>query len=331
MPPEEGHHLEECLAEAPSTPSRRPIAGSCSTDSLLSFHSREFDSPVAILSPDLEKQHPATHSAGAWTHARKWCVCQLSRMPVQASGIALNVVAIAGLLNLLERADHSWRRVLQAISSVLCLEASVLLGLYVARSLFASDFVRGLSSRTVISSHSVCLTAVQILFAQPTTFERLGRFASTCAGPVVHASAALGVLLTGRFVYLVARRDALVEPSWFPSTVSLASLCHASPAVDTPQWVRQLALICGCAATALLWPPCAYRALRYPDAVACDPSIFILMAPVPFVTMAMYVIAAAGWWCCAAWLAAAAACGVEQVAVGLPTLTAGPDKRCVPN
>ena len=35
----------------------------------------------------------------------------------------------------------------------------------------------------------------------------------------------------------------------------------------------------------LLWPPCVFRVLTKPDEVAPNAAVFVLMAPVAFVTM----------------------------------------------
>ena len=212
---------------------------------------------------------------------RHTCVCRLSRLPVQSSGIALNIVAIAGLLDLLMIADPS-RVWLKPFSAILYIESALLIALYILRALCSSSFVAELSSRTVISSHCVMCVAIDILCSQ--NVARLGAIAVLA----VHCSCALNLLLSGRFLYLCARRRALVEPVWFPATISVSAISLVGPAVGSPAWARVLALIAGCVATACLWPPCVYRALRYPRHVACNPSIFILMAPVPFLTMAMF-------------------------------------------
>jgi hypothetical protein len=261
---------------------------SYSTESLLSkAASTARLEAAAARSPATLKRR--LDSEGTFAYARRRCVCSLSRLPVQASAIALNVAAISGMLDLLVKAKGSRQRFLLPLSNMLCVEATLLVGLYLLRALCSRDLMRELSSRTVVSSHSVCLTTVQVLLSSPGSARQMGgALASGLAAMVANASGAINLCLTGRFLYLCWLRKGLVEPSWFPATVSVAAISHVGPAVGTPPWVRLGALIAGCIATAVLWPPCVYRALRYPRHVACNPSIFVLMAPIPFLTMAMF-------------------------------------------
>lgn len=70
--------------------------------------------------------------------------------------------------------------------------------------------------------------------------------------------------------------------------LKLLSHRGSHPACAAPFWLSRASLVSCCVLGALLWPPCVLRVLRYPDQVAPDPSVFVLMAPVPFVTMAMF-------------------------------------------
>ena len=264
------------------TNARRPIPTSCSRESLLEPSSPRKQRDLVVI-PEASKDALSIEVNLTYMHQR--LISQLSRLPVQSSGIALNVVAMSGLVDLMVRVDHKREPFLVPIRNVLCMEGTVLLGLYVARTLCSRDFVGGLSSRTVVSSHSIFFTCLQLLFSHPGTAERFGGL--TMARYIAHTSGVVNLLLNVRFLHLCARRRALAEPSWFPTTVSPAAICHVGATVGTPQWVRFVGLTSGCIATAILWPICVYRALRSPRRVACNPSIFILIAPIPFVTMAM--------------------------------------------
>ena len=111
------------------------------------------------------------------------------------------------------RVDHKREPFLVPIRNVLCMEGTVLLGLYVARTLCSRDFVGGLSSRTVVSSHSIFFTCLQLLFSHPGTAERFGGL--TMARYIAHTSGVVNLLLNVRFLHLCARRrarGALVVP-----------------------------------------------------------------------------------------------------------------------
>jgi hypothetical protein len=110
------------------------IPVSASTESLLSV-SRPLRSETAAAarSPATTKRRLDTE--GAFAYARRRFVCNANRLPVQASGIALNVAAISGLLDLLVQAQNSRKRWLQPLSNMLCVESTLLIGLYLLRAL----------------------------------------------------------------------------------------------------------------------------------------------------------------------------------------------------
>ena len=175
---------------------------SYSTDSLLSkAASTARLEAAAARSPATLKRR--LDSEGTFAYARRRCVCSLSRLPVQASAIALNVASISGMLDLLVKAKGSRQRFLLPLSNMLCVEATLLVGLYLLRALCSRDLMRELSSRTVVSSHSVCLTTVQVLLSSPGSTRQMGgALASGLAAMVAHASGALNLCLTCRFLYL---------------------------------------------------------------------------------------------------------------------------------
>ena len=109
----------------------------------------------------------------------------------------------------------------------------------------------------------------------------------TAASVLVHTAAALNWILTAHFLRLCVRRRSAPEPFWFPATVSLAGLALAGPKVGSPWALVWTSLVLGCAVALLLWPPCVWRVMTQPQ-VAPNPSIFVVLAPVPFVTMALF-------------------------------------------
>lgn len=198
-----------------------------------------------------------------------------------ASGIALNVIALSATLSMLGEFESSsngdWtaplRRVLLTEGGILCLAS-------LARAL--PLLYREACSLQVVSCHSTLLVAIQMLFAQLT--EHLGALAVTA----VYATAVLNCALCVHFVVLCVRQRALPEPFWFPATVSPVVVAVIGQSIQAPHSLMLASLLAGCFATAALWPLCVWRVLRNADRVAPDPTCFVLMAPIPIVTMAMF-------------------------------------------
>ena len=103
---------------------------------------------------------------------RRWCrgSCRPHHLPVQAGGIALNIIAIAGLLQSLEERHASWRWLLRPASSFLVMESCTLQLVCLCRMLllcervggrWRSTFVRELCSRRVTAAHCALLVGVQ--------------------------------------------------------------------------------------------------------------------------------------------------------------------------
>jgi tellurite resistance protein TehA-like permease len=229
-------------------------------------------------------QHPAAASdADAANRPRcRWPSLRLRNLPVQASGIALNVVAAARLLTLLGEANPAWQPTLRSISHALLVESGILLVLSIVRAISWRSQLR---SRRVCSAHGALLIAIQLFGAELHSI--CGVRAELPWRSVVYAAAACSLLLCAHFLRLCWRRRSRPEPFWFPPTVGTAAVAIVGPQLGTPRAVCLASALVGCAFVLALWPPCAWRVLRYPRRVAPDPSVFVLMAPLPFVTLAL--------------------------------------------
>ncbi|KAL1508499.1 hypothetical protein AB1Y20_004600 [Prymnesium parvum] len=226
------------------------------------------------------------------------CLCKLGHLPVQSGGIALNLVATAGLLDTLSNTHPQHRWLLQPVHSVLMSESLLLQTICLVRMLCLFEFAHGMwrstllyeiSSRRVISSHSALLFSIQLLGSQLYRYSEAHEYGlgGLICG-VIYASVAMNCGLNLLFLVLCLLRRQPVEPFWFPATVSVAGLAVIGKVIGAPTWLTYASLGAGCVFTAVLWPLCAYRVLWYSRVVAPDPSVFILMAPIPFVTIAMF-------------------------------------------
>ena len=229
----------------------------------------------------------------------KWHCCgrvSLLNIPIQAGGIALNIVALAGLLAQLSESYPHFASILLPLSTGLRCESSVLQLVVLARALACKPggwlggvrvchLGRELSSRRQVAGYGAFLVAVQLASAQ---WAVLGPIEYQVARIVGHAAAAANYVLTAHFLRLSYMRRAAPEPFWFPATVSLATICIMGPSVGTPTVLMDVGLVLGCLVALATYPPCLWNVVRYPQTVAPNPSIFVLMAPIPFVTTAMF-------------------------------------------
>eukprot|EP00966_Prymnesium_polylepis_P262269 6058195-Prymnesium_polylepis.1 len=245
----------------------------------------------------------------SWKEMRRHCSrCEFGRLPVQVAGIALNIGGFAGLLSKLAteglaslpQFSKSISAFLESLSSVFLVESTTLQMVCLARMLllvenvhgtWRSTFLREVRSRRVTAAQCALLVAMQLTGGQLYTKGLFGGQVQSAAVGIIYTAAAANWLLTAYFLSLSWMRRTPVEPFWFPATVSLATFAVAGAPIGEPHFPRGLLLFSlwtGTAVSGCLWPWCVYRTLRYPEKVAPDPSVFVLMAPVPFVTMAMF-------------------------------------------
>lgn len=224
---------------------------------------------------------------------------RLHRLPVHAGGIALNIVAMAGLAQQLARV-YPDVAMLEPVRRFLVYESVVLMVVCLLRALCSFERVDDtvqwraslwaeLRSMRVVASHCALLVAIQLGGWQIFQLtEEYNSVISGAAAAVIYIAAACNWLLSIYFLVLAYCRRASVEPFWFPPTVSLCTLAIVGDTLSAPFWLTRVCLVSGFFMFAVLWPVGVVRALRHPQRVAPDPSVFILMAPVPFVTLAMF-------------------------------------------
>jgi hypothetical protein len=163
--------------------------------------------------------------------------CRLRDVPVQIGGIALNVAAIAGLLNRVSETYPGYESACSLIRSFMMFESWTLCLVCCVRALtcsrrlgrWRSTLTEELRSRRATAAHSTLLTALQLIAAQslnPRPAGGLGRTSSAAPAPalaygLVHVSWVLNTVLTVHFFRLCWRRRASVEPYWFPPGISV--------------------------------------------------------------------------------------------------------------
>lgn len=257
------------------------VVGSASryTDALIRPHASMESLPSAAASDSelqalneatQDLQHPAAASdADAANRPRcRWPSLRLRNLPVQASGIALNVVAAARLLTLLGEANPAWQPTLRSISHALLVESGILLVLSIVRAISWRSQLR---SRRVCSAHGALLIAIQLFGAELHSI--CGVRAKLPWRSVVYAAAACSLLLCAHFLRLCWRRRSRPEPFWFPPTVGTAAVAIVGPQLG-PRAVCLASALVGCAFVLALWPPCAWRVL-YPSLILEFPAFFL--------------------------------------------------------
>ena len=148
-------------------------------------------------------------------------------MPPQIGGIALNMVALASLMELLADIDVARRWLLQPLRSVVLVIATVLTAMCAVRFL-AFDFDdngncvsllwRELHSLRTTAAHGAALVAMQ------TTGAKWFPIVGAPAMVLVYVAGSLNLLLFLHFGALALRRGAEPEPFWYPATVSIGTL-----------------------------------------------------------------------------------------------------------
>jgi hypothetical protein len=219
--------------------------------------------------------------------------------PIQLSGISLNIVGLAGLVLQMERLYPALSGFARALRWPLVGQSVVLQLLFVLRVCVSwrqaggGDRVcfvlRELHSVRATSAYGAFLIAVQLggmhlYVASGST--------SIAAQLLVHTGSALQFAVGGYFFYLVYRRGLWPDAFWFPPTVSFATPAIVGATIDAPLALQYATLASGVVVAVACWPPCAWRVLtpRAGGRLSDGPAVFVMMAPVPFVTMAAFAV-----------------------------------------
>ena len=283
-----------------------------------------------------------------------WRTCSFARLPIQISGIALNICGIAALLRNVGILYPGLGRWVNHLVLPLYVESLLLQVLCFVRLGAVRPFWSDFKSLRHTSALGALLIAIQLAWAEMAValateegdagdFQGLGlsERGAQAAAAVSSGAAVVQTVVALYFLAQCVRRAAPVDCFWFPATVSLATPaltcapptriepmaihvpclpesyapslrihlrqsqepgvwarwrdaqpllggCRRYPKLHQPQWVLYTTLSAGVLVAVLLWPPCLWRVLRSPREVAPNAAVFVLMAPVAFVTMGVF-------------------------------------------
>ena len=219
----------------------------------------------------------------------------LARIPLPLTGIALNLTGLYGLMTTLSQTrpeGAGWLLPLCmpilmqsiALQMILAIRACVCWRSGTRKFGCSVQLAGELQSTRAASAYGALLIAVQLGFAH---LYHLGGGAATLV--VAHSASVLQYALFVRFIWLCAARRIWPEPMWFPPTVSLATPALASTELGTALPVAYAALAAGAVVAIVAWPICVFRVLR-DRSLANGPVVFVQMAPVRLVTLALLAI-----------------------------------------
>ena len=115
-----------------------------------------------------------------------WCIRRLPRLrdvPLNAGGIALNIIALAGLAQMVASSHPEYQQILHPMRWILMAESCSVITLCLVRILFSCERINGrlrpslvaeIRSRSVVSSYCALLVAMQ--FAGLHLFEYVQEF-----------------------------------------------------------------------------------------------------------------------------------------------------------
>mmetsp|Transcript_10546 Transcript_10546/g.30970 ORF Transcript_10546/g.30970 Transcript_10546/m.30970 type:complete len:390 (-) Transcript_10546:52-1221(-) len=218
-------------------------------------------------------------------------------LPPSISGIALGCVGLAGTLSNVD--DLAF---VPGISAWLSPPLYVLSSLYLCAHAVRicaspSQTAQELRQPMTASPYGAFAMALALLSrALADTFaDDPGLRAAGTAG--VWVAAVLQFAVMARFLYACwsCEPKCPPEPFWFPPTVSLAMTGWTGASVGMPRWLIEVSFWGGVAICAAALPVAAFRTLRYPSAVAPNPTVAILQAPASFVTCAWFAIGGSHW------------------------------------
>lgn len=234
-----------------------------------------------------QRRRPALPRSDA-KGGRESVLTLVSRLPSSGAAISLNLVGLAGLASL---ESTSWPDELPVVVAVcvpirtILLLTAVCIQLLMATRLSIHGNWRELESLRLSSANGALLVAVQLTLT----------YAPSYFGELVIVPAELGVLLAAvlqcgiwaHFVHHIYIYRARVEPFWTPVILFPAVFPLTRPGLSLDPWVYLGGFYFGVIVCLIMWPLCVGRMLIRPDRAA-DPSIFMLMAPVAFVSIGFF-------------------------------------------
>ena len=219
--------------------------------------------------------------------SRRCRLPDVSGLPPQLGGMALNLCGIAGLVKYLGGDDvplgsrDVWGELGELQLPLLCLSL-VLQALTLYRMLRHWELVRHeLQTLPFIASVSPFLLALQLSLQQ---LHGLGHMPHTAANTVTHALAAIEMATLLYFLRCAIARRATPEPFWWPPLLMPALWASDGGALLGPSFARAGLIVC-VAIGAIIYPPCMWNVLTKPRKCANDPGIFAMLGPVAFLAL----------------------------------------------
>lgn len=245
--------------------------------------------PEAQHEANRERSHPSRRLIHSRAHPLTCCDVY-ARLPPQGAGISLALVGCAGLIGLVCKAEFAgpFASVLPPLRSSMLVISAALQIIMVMRLFVTCNFIE-IESLHLSSVHGALLVAIQLTLSQTPLFvpPSLAASATSAAIAGVLIGSLLQLAIYLHFMHHIIVYRARVEPFWTPVLLFLATLPLCGATLPLPSWVTLGGLGFGSLTTLLMWPPCVWRVLSRPS-TAADPSIFMLMAPVPFITIGAF-------------------------------------------
>jgi len=219
------------------------------------------------------------------------CLTLYDRLPPQGAGISLAMMGCAGLLGVLATAEPLLAPYLEPVRCSLVAVSAFLQLVLIVRLFVHCNFVE-LESLHLSSTHSALLVALEMVCSSLPSFfvhssPELVAAVKSGAAVGVLVCTALQLAIYAHFVHHIVVYRARPEPFWTPVMLFAAMLPLTWPALALPQWLRIGGLLFSWVSLAGMWPWCVVRMLQHPSKCA-DPSIIMLMAPVPFCTTGIF-------------------------------------------
>ena len=212
----------------------------------------------------------------------------LRRLPPQAAGLALNLVGLSGLFGMMPTYLLPGYGLPFPITSLGLLIASALLQCAMLGRLFMSEGWLELESLHMSAANGALLVAIQLTVANATEYlSPAYPLFQTVAMAIEWSVCAFQLAIFVHFVHHIFHFGVRVEPFWTPVMLFGVTWSVMNPALGVPPWLQLGGILYGVVITAITWPPCMIRMLCQPD-VCADPSVFMLMAPVAFLTLAIF-------------------------------------------
>ena len=207
---------------------------------------------------------------------------RLAGMPVEVAAVALNMAALARLLSAFNETH--------ALPSLHYVHVMLLAVSYWVQSLLMARLLANphqiwhdLQDSAALASLAVTLGAVQLAASQLDDHPWSGANLRLCGRVLLHVACVLQWALAAFFLRDACRRRLVPTPRWFPIFVGCSMITLCGNAAWPPMAIAGLVL--GGAAVLVTYPM-VVRSVCANVTVAADPSWCLMLAPVPFFTLA---------------------------------------------